>query len=448
MTESGRSASPGILYRLIRMRHTRVGNHLVLFLCILSLFSFHTVYADVTVQERAALEAQLVQVQAQITQNQQKLAEEQSQEASLDTTLSVLDSQITEAQLEIKQRNLTIQELKDGISEDNQGISALDTSVVASQTSLAQIMRDTQQMDDMSFVELALGGTLTDLFQDADDFMAIKKAMAYSFSHIATQRSDLSTHESALENQQQEQSDLLQLQVVQQNSLQSIEQQKQSLLAQTKGQESAYQQVIADRQKSVTQIEQALFSLADTNKSVSFGDIYADAKEAGAATNVRPALILGILAEESGLGQNVGTGNWKTDMSPANQPLFQTLCQGLGLDPNTQKVSARPWYGWGGAMGPAQFIPSTWNQYASRISNITGQTPPNPWDPRTAAFATALLMMDNGADAKTPAAERLAALRYLAGWAHANNPAYAFYGNDVMSLAAKYQTQIDQVNGS
>jgi membrane-bound lytic murein transglycosylase B len=99
-------------------------------------------------------------------------------------------------------------------------------------------------------------------------------------------------------------------------------------------------------------------------------------------------------------------------------------------------------------MGPAQFIPSTWNQYVDRISSITGQTPPNPWDPRTAAFATALLMMDNGADAQTPAAERLAALRYLAGWKNASKSAYAFYGNDVVALAAKYQAQIDEVSGS
>ena len=63
-------------------------------------------------------------------------------------------------------------------------------------------------------------------------------------------------------------------------------------------------------------------------------------------------------------------------------------------------------------------------------------------------FATALLMMDNGADAQTPATERLAALRLPRRWAHANNPTYAFYGNDVMSLAAKYQSQIDEVNGS
>ena len=99
-------------------------------------------------------------------------------------------------------------------------------------------------------------------------------------------------------------------------------------------------------------------------------------------------------------------------------------------------------------MGPAQFIPSTWNQYVSRVSKMTGQSLPNPWDPRTATFAAAILMMDNGADAQTPAAERLAAQRYLAGWKYASNPSYSFYGNDVMGLTAKYQTQIDQISGS
>lgn len=432
------------------MRISRVGIVFVVFIGALlsSCGGIGFASADAVADQRAALQAQLAEVQAQIAQNQASLAAEQKQHASLDNAVSILDSQITEAQLEIKQRNLTIQALNDGISQDNLGISALDSNVTANQASLAQIIRNTQHIDDTSFVELALGKSLTDIFQDADDFAAIKKAMADTFAKIAGERSQLSNHETALQEQQQEQSDLLQLQVIQQRSLKASEQQKQDLLAQTKGQESAYKQVIADQQKSVAQIQAALFSLADTNKSVSFGDIYSYAKEAGAATNVRPALILGILAEESDLGKNVGTGNWKTDMSPSNQPLFQTICAGLGIDPDTQKVSARPWYGWGGAMGPAQFIPSTWNQYSDRISKITGQTPPNPWDPRTATFATALLMMDNGADGGTPAAERLAALRYLAGWTHANNPAYAFYGNDVMSLAAKYQSQIDQVNGN
>jgi membrane-bound lytic murein transglycosylase B len=98
-------------------------------------------------------------------------------------------------------------------------------------------------------------------------------------------------------------------------------------------------------------------------------------------------------------------------------------------------------------MGPAQFIPSTWVQYKARIADMSGENPPNPWTARTAIFATALLMMDNGADKQTRAAERLAALRYLAGWGNASKPAYAFYGDDVMALADKFQKEIDVLEG-
>ena len=98
-------------------------------------------------------------------------------------------------------------------------------------------------------------------------------------------------------------------------------------------------------------------------------------------------------------------------------------------------------------MGPAQFMPSTWVQYEGRIADMTSQRPPDPWDPRTAIFAAAILMMDNGANVQTPAAERLAALRYLAGWKNATKRAYAFYGDDVMDLAAKFQQQINVLGG-
>ena len=163
---------------------------------------------------------------------------------------------------------------------------------------------------------------------------------------------------------------------------------------------------------------------------------------------MRPAVILGILREESNLGENVGTGNWKVDMHPTrDQPVFGELMKELGLNPDTMPVSKKPSYGWGGAMGPAQFIPSTWVLYKDRIARISGENPPSPWTPRTAIFASALLMADNGADAGTRAAERLAALRYFAGWANARKAAYAFYGDDVMSFADRYQKDIDILEG-
>ncbi len=96
-------------------------------------------------------------------------------------------------------------------------------------------------------------------------------------------------------------------------------------------------------------------------------------------------------------------------------------------------------------MGPSQFIASTWVLYTSRLSNLVGEATPDPWNARTAIFATALLMKDNGADGGTRTAERRAALKYFAG-SNWSKPANAFYGDGVMSLVDDIQGQIDILN--
>jgi len=131
---------------------------------------------------------------------------------------------------------------------------------------------------------------------------------------------------------------------------------------------------------------------------------------------------------------------------PRDTVPYLDITRRLGLDPDLMPLSCPPGYGYGGAMGPAQFIPSTWVLYEDRIGKLTGNTPPNPWNPEDAFMASALLLSDNGADRGTRAAERLAALRYFAGWANAENPAYAFYGDGVLGLADKNQNLINQLN--
>jgi membrane-bound lytic murein transglycosylase B len=400
-----------------------------------------------TAPDRALLQAQLDQIEADILRTQTNLTEQQKQRQSLERDVSIIDSKIKVAQLGIKQRDLSIAQLKANITDKERGISALDAKVLQGRDSIGQMLRETRAIDDLSLVEIALRGTLGDVMQEVDDFSSIQRALGVSFDEIAATRDDLAARKAALQEQQQEEQELLQLQVLERKALTQAEKEKQALVSVAKGQEKVYQKVITEKKQTAAQIRSALFSLRDT-KATSFGDMYNYAKEASAATGVRPAVILAILAEESNLGKNVGSGSWRIDMHPTRDaPVYKEICAELGIDPDSQKVSKKPWYGWGGAMGPAQFIPSTWKQYAPRIGKLSGQTPPNPWDPRTATFATALLMMDNGADKQTRAAERLAALRYLAGWKNASKPAYAFYGNDVMELADKFQSQIDILGG-
>jgi len=433
--------------------HTHDSTYLgVRFICgigvILALLAPLFAVAQGTAEQQAALEKQLEVINKEIAANQVQLSAKQKERTSLERDIAILDYQIQQAQLEIKRRDLTIAKIKTNIKQKETGIQSLDSSVLAGQESIAQILRVTHQMDDVPIAARILGGTLQDYFTELDNFSSIQKALDEAFTEMAAAREDLSARKVALEEEQMQESDLLQLQVAQRKSLEAKEQEKKTLVSMAKGQEEAYQNIIARKERTAAQIRAALFALRDTKKEVSFGDIYTYAKEAGAKTGVRPALILGILAEESNLGQNIGSGNWKTDMHPTRDvPVFAQIAARLGINPDTQPVSKKPWYGWGGAMGPAQFIPSTWVMYEDRIAVVTGQNPPNPWDPRTAAFAAALLLKDNGADVQTPAAERLAALRYLAGWKNASNPSYAFYGNDVMSLAARFQNDINVLGG-
>jgi peptidoglycan hydrolase CwlO-like protein len=425
------------------------------------------VHADPVAAQQAALQAQLNEINQEIQQNQLQLANEQKQRTSLERDVAILDSKIQEAQLEIRQRNLTIQQLQNSIAQKEQGIKGLDAQVASGEASLAQILRETDQVDNTSLVELLLsGGTLTDVFQNIQDFQTIQRALGNSFNEMAVQRSDLSARKKALEDQQQEEQSLLQVQQLQQNALKQTEQQKQDLVTAAKGQEAVYQQIIAQKEQSAAQIKAALFALTGSNRSTSFGDMYQYAKEASAYTGVRPALILAILRQETNLGQNVGqclvtntpnkgdgrginTGTIFYGVMKPNRDVdpFMQITSQLGIDAASQVVSCPQRGGYGGAMGPAQFIPSTWVLYSGRIAAATNQTPPNPWDPRTATFATAILMKDNGADQGTRYAERLAALRYFAGWANATKPSWSFYGDSVMEFADEYQSDINVIEG-
>lgn len=402
--------------------------------------------ADTISDQQAALQQQLDKINKEIAQNQSELATTQTQRVSLERDVAILDHQIEEAQLEIKQRDLTIATIKNNIKQKESGIASLDSNVAAGESSVAQIIRETNQIDNTPLAARVLGDTLHDYFRELDDFASVNRALASAFTVMAASRQDLAARKAALVSEQQEQSDLLQLQTAQKNSLNAKEQEKKTLVSSAKGQEAAYQNVIAGKKKTASEIQAALFALRDGSKQVNFGDIYSYAKQASTKTGVRPAVILAILSEETNLGQNIGSCSYHEAMHPTRDvPVFLQLMKQLGLDPEAQKVSCKPSYGWGGAMGPAQFIPSTWIQYQDRIAAITSQNPPNPYDPRTAVFATAILMADNGADAGTPAAEKLAALRYFAGWKNASNPSYAFYGNDVMALALKFQNDINVV---
>jgi membrane-bound lytic murein transglycosylase B len=123
-------------------------------------------------------------------------------------------------------------------------------------------------------------------------------------------------------------------------------------------------------------------------------------------------------------------------MAPVRDvPPFLALGLQLGFDPHHQVVSCpiASAGGWGGAMGPAQFIPSTWALYADRVASGSGDSVANPWDPADAIMAMSFLLADNGASAGGYTAEFNAAARYYAGWNGPSTGAGKTYANQVMN---------------
>lgn len=436
-------------------------------LCLLGFLATPTLSLAqaLTPEERARLEAELAAIEADIAAKRVELESKQRERTTYERDVAILDAKIDTAKLSIKQRDLAITRIKGDIVQKQSGIQTLDSKVIEGQKSVAQLIRLTHEIDETTIAELALGSSFSELFTDLDYFEMIQGSLQEKFKEMAVAREDLTARKKALETQRAEEEDLKQIQVLQRQALERDEKAKQALVDAAKGQEKVYQQIIAERQQSAAQIRSRLFDLRDSG-AIPFGTAYQYAKDASAKTGVRPALILAILRQETNLGENVGqclitnspnkgdgkgknTGRFFSKVMKPDRDVdpYMQITSELGIDPFTQVVSCPQTGGYGGAMGPAQFIPSTWVLYKERLAAMTGQNPPNPWSARTAVFATAILMMDNGADKGTRASERLAALRYFAGWANANKPSWAFYGDSVMSYADQYQEDIDILEG-
>jgi peptidoglycan hydrolase CwlO-like protein len=428
-----------------------------------------------------SLQSQLDDLERQIAEQQSLLNTAQSQHQTLQTQIDALNAEIKRTQLQIQAIDLTIKQLNGDIGVRNQTLAQLSAQLEAEKESLAQILRQTQMIDGYSVVNIALGSqNVSSFFSDLDAFASIKSSLADSFDQIQQTSSSTESEKEALQSRLAEQEQLRTVAQLAKQAVVAQQNEKQKLLTQTKGIEANYQKMLATSQKTAAQIRSELFNLRDT-AAIPFGTALTYALAAERATGTRAAVTLAVLKQETNLGENLGTGTWRIDMAPnRDQPVFKYITQTLGLDPDQMPVSKKPWYGWGGAMGPGQFIPSTWVcfggfvntqsntcnppsgaglsfwqgpwQYTpgkDRVRTLLGASAPsNPWLPQVAIMATAMLMADNGAGAQTYAAERLAALRYFAGWTHANNPAYAFYGDGVMGFAAQFQADITQLGGS
>jgi peptidoglycan hydrolase CwlO-like protein len=415
-----------------------------------------------TEAERAILQQQLNQLEAEIKEKQAQLDTQKGQSKTLTGEITVLKSKIDTAKLNIQSKTLLIKKLSGEISETEGKIATLSNKIDEHRDSIGQLLRKTNEIDQANMVQVLLSGKrVTDFYQDIDSFASLKRELYASVNQIKETKAETEVVKTDLESKQDQELDAKATLEQQKKKVESDQATQQQLLNISKNKEKEYQTLIADRQAKADQIRARLFNLAGGGGAIKFGDAVTYAEAAGAATGVEPSFILSILTQESNLGANVGrcyltvpetgegirvsTGAITSRVMKPDRDVqpFLSITASLGLDYTRTLVSCPFSTGYGGAMGPSQFIPSTWVRLRDRVSALIGGTP-NPWNNRDAFFASALFLADLGANSQTYSGERDAACRYYSGRRCDNAaPANKFYGDQVMARKDSIQADID-----
>lgn len=433
-------------------------------------FIASTVYAEdpcntnVAGKSETQLRADLALCEAEIAKNRAVLNTTNGEVKTIGSEVTALQNKIKAAEATIKSKNSAIANLGSDIKGQTKKIGELEDTIDRGHMSLASLLRKTNEVNDYSLIEVFLQKkNLSEFYIDVDDYVNVKKQLAEHFEYIRSVKSEAESAREDLTEKQNAELDAKYVVEQQKKKVAVSEAEQKKLLGVKKGEAAVYSKIVAEREAKAAGIRAELFKLRDIT-AIQFADAMQYAKAAEAKTGVRAAFILAILRQESNLGQNVGqcllvnteTGAGKGKntgtpfakvMSPSRDvPPFLALMKAAGRDPFSTPVSCPQSIGWGGAMGPTQFIPSTWAGVSASVAAALGGAAPDPWNPQHAIMATGVFTKQLGAAAQTYSAEREAAGRYYAG---GNWQTYGLgYAASVLRYAEEYQKNIDFLDGN
>ncbi|MCH7828263.1 lytic murein transglycosylase [Patescibacteria group bacterium] len=426
------------------------------------------VYALTPAQEREQLEAELKALEEEIGAIEGDITKTQQEKKTLQNEISILRNKIRKLDLQIVQSNKIIGDLRGQITDTTFSISRTEEDIEVKRAQLAELLQRLYQEDQRTMVEIVLTGpTLSDFFNNLAALQSLQDRNKELLESTIDLSSYLKGQKGKLETEKSEEENFVKIQILQKQESQYLTGQNQQLLEVTKGKESEYQKLLADRQQQASAIRSRIFELIGVPEAPTFGEAVQIAEAVTQLTKVRAPFLLAVLTQESNIGKNVGqcylkdtqTGNGETVngtfvrrvMKPTRDVKpFLEITQELGRDPFNTAVSCPipSVGGYGGAMGPAQFIPSTWLAYKDEIAQLKG-SPADPWNIRDAFLASAVYLADVGATRQTFEYEWCAAVSYFSGNCSSRNQIrYEFYGDNVMAITRRYEQDIAALKGN
>lgn len=404
---------------------------------------------------RADLERQIQQLEKEAAQYDVILQQVSNEKRSLDGEKKALDAEVKRREVEIRRLNLAIRKAGLEIQKKNDDIGVLSKKIDKSHGALSASILLLYAYDrDSALTMLFKNNTISEFLGALHSLGRTQQTIQEALFSFKENRELVEKEKDELEDFEEEQHDLKALQEVERRFLAQKKKEKDELLRLTKGKETIFQQLLQTKKRDIAAFKTQLFYLEKTG--IVAEDAVRLAELAAKRTGIRTAFLLALLEVETGkqfedgvisVGTNIGTGNWERDLykcyiqlgkrasAEAEKRAFFKITEQLGLDPNKMPVSRKPSYGCGGAMGPAQFLPTTWLRFESRVTELTGHRPPSPWNVEDAFTASAIFLADAGAASQTVTGETQAAKTYLSGNPRCTKYICKSYSSRILSLA-------------
>lgn len=412
-------------------------------------------------------------------QYDQKMEKTKQKGETLKGEIGYLKNKIARLENQIYQSSLMMKDLDFQISDTETSIKETSLKINDSKKKLANILRAIYEEQQRSLIEIFLSeNQLSDFFDNLAELEVLNNTSQDLLNNIERLKVRLESQKVSLSNKKNDVENLLAIRALQKRDEQNAKKKKEYLLTMNNAERLKYLKQKRLTDKRVAAIKARMFALVGVEKAPSFGQAIKIAKYAADLVNIRPAFLLAIISQESAIGRNVGqcyVTNKKTGAgvyrngkpvsrlmnSNRDLPIFLKITGN-----NFSKTPVSCWipqcaayrygrlhycgakvdsrgnihcdrrgyvpFGFGGAMGPAQFIPRTWVLIEDRLKKYTGENSPSPWDIKDSFIASAIYLRDLGASRN----EIVAASRYYGG-------SYR-YALEVSKRASCIQTFMDE----
>lgn len=353
--------------------------------------------------------------------------------------LTRLSKQLQTSELQLEQTLLSISVTGRDIIQTAEDISQVHKDISNHRELLRKTMRLLYQHEKASLMSIIFNtDNLSTILNEQNQYQILQDRVLNLVNDLHQKQAELTERKDQLLKHKDRQEQLRKLQINQQGDLSNQRAVKKDFLTLKQQEKASYQNKITEAKQARAEIKQQIFKLKSVDLEISINDAFSAARFASSLTGVRPALLLAVLKVETNVGEWLGSGKFPDDMHPASRDAFIRLTEKLGLDPYQAPISRRPasYQGWGGAMGPGQFMPATWERIEARVSALMKKPLPNPYELVDALVGTSIMLADRGATDRQKEFE--AVNRYLAGpnWLY-----HTWYGKRVLAVAKEYEAE-------